>query len=48
MAIVGFQLGNGMVFGMISNNRYDAWGHAALALAMLLIGLAAPKLAAAA
>jgi hypothetical protein len=31
---------------MISNNRFDAWGHAALALVMLRIGLVAPKQAA--
>src|SRR5213079_2810898 len=35
MAVVGFKVGAGMICGMISNNRYDAWGHAGLALAML-------------
>lgn len=36
-------VGDGKIFGVISNNRYDAWGHAGLALAMLLIGFAIPK-----
>jgi Domain of unknown function (DUF4383) len=43
MAAWGFQVGDGIICGMISNNRYDSWGHAALALAMLLIGFALPK-----
>lgn len=38
MAIWGLYIGDGMICGMISNNRYDAWGHAGLALAMLTIG----------
>ena len=43
MAAWGFQVGDGIICGMISNNGYDSWGHAALALAMLLIGFALPK-----
>jgi hypothetical protein len=43
MAAWGFQVGDGIICGIISNNRYDSWGHAALALAMLLIGFALPK-----
>jgi hypothetical protein len=43
IAVIGLVIGDGMIFGLISNNRYDAWGHAALAMAMLLIGVAAPK-----
>jgi hypothetical protein len=43
IAVAGFIVGDGMVFGFISNNLYDAWGHAGLALAMLLIGFAMPK-----
>jgi hypothetical protein len=43
MAVWGFQVGDGIICGMISNNRYDSWGHAALALAMLVIGFALPK-----
>ncbi len=40
MAIWGLYVGDGMICGVISNNRYDAWGHAGLAFAMLLIGFA--------
>jgi hypothetical protein len=40
MALLGFLVGDGMIAGLISNNLYDAWGHAGLALAMLLIGFA--------
>jgi Domain of unknown function (DUF4383) len=43
VALIGFEVGNGLIFGLISNNRYDAWGHSGLALAMLLIGFAIPK-----
>jgi hypothetical protein len=48
IAVTGFMVGDGLIFGLISNNRYDAWGHAALALTMLLIGFAIPKQTAAA
>jgi hypothetical protein len=43
VAAMGFKVGDGMIFGVISNNRYDSWGHAALALVLLLIGFAIPK-----
>jgi hypothetical protein len=43
ITVVGFMVGDGMIFGLISNNRFDAWGHAVLALMMLLIGFAIPK-----
>jgi hypothetical protein len=43
ITVMGFVVGNGMIFGLISNNRVDAWGHAGLALAMLLIGFAISK-----
>jgi hypothetical protein len=43
MAVWGLYVGDGMICGVISNNRYDAWGHAGLALAMLLISFALPK-----
>jgi hypothetical protein len=46
VAAIGFQVGDGMIFHLIANNRYDAWGHAVLALAMLVIGFATPKHAA--
>jgi hypothetical protein len=48
MAGWGFYAGDGMICGVISNNRYDSWGHAGLALMMLLIGFAIPRNAAAA
>jgi len=38
LAVIGFRLGDEMIFGIISNNRYDSWGHALLALILLLIG----------
>jgi len=47
IAVTGFVVGDGLIFGLISNNLYDAWGHAGLALAMLCIGFAVPKQAAA-
>ena len=43
VAVMGFRVGEGMIFGFISNNRYDSWGHALLALVLLLIGFARPK-----
>jgi hypothetical protein len=42
-AAVGFKIGDGMICGVISNNRYDSWGHAVLALTLLLIGFAIPR-----
>jgi hypothetical protein len=48
MALIGFEVGDGMIFGLISNNRYDSWGHAGLALVMLLIGFGAARQTAAA
>ena len=43
IAVMGFMIGDGMIFNLIANNRYDSWGHAVLALVMLLIGFATPK-----
>ena len=43
MAAWGFQVGDGIICGVISNNQNDSWGHAALALGMLLIGFALPR-----
>jgi hypothetical protein len=39
MAVRGLQVGEALICG-ISNNRNDAWGHAGLAFAMLIIGFA--------
>jgi len=38
VAAMGFEVGEGLICGVISNNQYDAWGHAVLALGMLLVG----------
>jgi Domain of unknown function (DUF4383) len=40
VAAIGFKVGDGMICGLMSNNRYDSWGHAALALVLLSIGFA--------
>ena len=43
LAAVGFVVGDGLIFGLIMNSPFDSWGHAGLALIMLLIGFRAPK-----
>ena len=43
LAAMGFMVGDGLLFGLIMNSPFDSWGHAALALIMLLIGFATPK-----
>jgi len=43
LAGLGFKVGDGMILGLISNNRNDSWGHAGLALVLLLIGVFAPN-----
>jgi hypothetical protein len=43
LAAIGFVVGTGLIFGFIMSSRFDSWGHAGLALLMLLIGFAAPK-----
>jgi uncharacterized protein DUF4383 len=47
VAILGFMTPNGMLLGLISNNPAVTWLHVGLAVAMLLIGFASPKTAAA-
>jgi len=42
VAVMGFVTGNGMIFGLISNNTADTWLHVVLAAAMLFLGFAAP------
>jgi hypothetical protein len=42
MAVMGFKVSDGMIFGLISNNWNDSWGHAAMALVLLLVGFAIP------
>ena len=43
VAVMGFVVKDGMIFGLISNNVNDTWLHVVLAAAMLLIGFAVPK-----
>jgi len=43
MALIGFNVGDAPIFGLISNNGCDSWGHAALATVLLIIGFASPK-----
>ena len=38
MSLLGFAVGDGMIFNLISNNKVDSWGHGFLALVLLLIG----------
>jgi drug/metabolite transporter (DMT)-like permease len=40
LAAMGFIVGDGMIFNLISNNQNDSWGHLALAFILLLIGFA--------
>jgi uncharacterized protein DUF4383 len=47
LAAMGFWVGNGMILNCITNNRNDSWGHAGLALSMLVIGFVSAKPAAA-
>src|SRR4051812_26733411 len=42
VAVMGFVVGNGMIFGLISNNTADTWLHVVLAASMLFLGFAAP------
>ncbi len=41
VAVMGFVVGNGMIFGLISNNPADTWLHVVLAAAMLFLGFVA-------
>jgi hypothetical protein len=43
LAVMGFVVGDGLIFGLIMNSPFDSWGHAALALMMLVIGFVTPK-----
>ena len=43
LAAMGFWVGNGMILNCITNNWNDSWGHAGLALSMLVIGFATAK-----
>lgn len=43
ISVAGLAIGDGKISGLISNNMFDAYGHAALALIMLSIGFAVPR-----
>jgi hypothetical protein len=43
LSAIGFEVGDGLIAGLIMNNRNDSWGHAGLALVMLLIGAFTPR-----
>lgn len=43
VAIMGFVVGNGMIFNLISNNTADTWLHVVLAAVMLLLGFGSPR-----
>jgi hypothetical protein len=43
LAAMGFWVGNGMILNCITNNQNDSWGHAGLALSMLIIGFATTR-----
>lgn len=43
LAAIGFVVGNPLIFGLIMNSPFDSWGHAGLALIMLLIGFTTPN-----
>jgi hypothetical protein len=43
LAAMGFWVGNGMILNCITNNQNDSWGHAALALSMLIVGFATAR-----
>jgi hypothetical protein len=43
LAGIGLVVGDGLIFGFIMNSPFDSWGHAGLALIMLIVGIAIPK-----
>ena len=43
LAGIGFLVGERLIFGLIMNSPFDSWGHAGLALIMLVIGFTSPK-----
>ena len=38
LAVLGFMVGQGLIFGLIMNSRFDSWGHAALGIILTAIG----------
>jgi len=45
LAGIGLSVGDGLIFGLIMNSLFDSWGHAGLALIMLMIGFNGRRLA---
>jgi hypothetical protein len=43
LSLIGFEVGNGLIFNLISNTPIDSWGHGFLALVLLVSGVATPK-----
>lgn len=43
LSLIGFVVGNGLIFHLISNTPIDSWGHGFLGLVLLLSGIASPK-----
>src|SRR5689334_4183500 len=43
LALIGFAVGDGLIFGLISNSKIDSWGHGFLGLVLLGIGVVNPK-----
>jgi len=43
LAGIGLVVGDGLIFGLIMNSPFDSWGHAGLALIMLVTGVAIHK-----
>jgi uncharacterized protein DUF4383 len=40
LSLIGFEVGNGLIFGLILSSLIDSWGHAVLGLILLAIGMA--------
>lgn len=43
LSLIGFEVGNGLIFNLISNTPIDSWGHGFLAFVLVLSGVASPK-----
>lgn len=43
LSMIGFVIGNGLIFNLISNTRIDSWGHGFLGLVLFLTGFLSLK-----
>jgi hypothetical protein len=43
LSIIGFKVGNGLIFNLISNSPIDSWGHGFLGIVLFLTGWLVPK-----